>query len=479
MNASKCCVYEFGEFHIDSEKRVLLHNGEVVPLTPKVFETLIQLVQHQGEILKKDELMRAIWPDTVVEENNLNQNISALRRVFKELTGNDRYILTIPGTGYRFVVRVAILNGDSEQEKQFTPVVPPEMSPIQNGTIGGASHRLEPPRRKKPLKLGIAVTAALFLLVICVAIWKSQPRPPIITNVVRITNDRKAKIPINGAVTDGLHLYFIEGGPGSGSGIAQVSAMGGETTWIATSLKDALAILDISPDKSKLLLVAGPGGGDSDEFWVQPLPAGTPRRVGNLKARGPAWTPDGSHIIYSYQHKIAIVNEDGSDPHTIAEIPGSARWFRYSPDGRRIRFSLLRDMENSSSLWEMRADGTNLHQLLPNWKESLDQCCGKWSPDGNYYYFLTGAFFLGGGGPSQGIWVMPEYRSIFRQNIAPTRLTTGPLRFGAPTPSSDGKRIFAVGDESRVELFSYDPHAQRFDSYLGGLSAGPVALSPD
>jgi Tol biopolymer transport system component len=116
---------------------------------------------------------------------------------------------------------------------------------------------------------------------------------------------------------------------------------------------------------------------------------------------------------------------------------------------------------------------------LPNWKESLDQCCGRWSPDGNYYYFLTSAFVSGGGGPSQGIWVIPEHRSIFRRDIAPTRLTTGPLRFGTPTPSSDGKRIFAVGDESRVELFSYDPHAQRFNFYLGGLSASAVAFSPD
>ena len=325
----------------------------------------------------------------------------------------------------------------------------------------------------------MVIGTSLCLVVTAFAVWRGQSRMPAVTNIVRLTNDRKAKFPINGAVTDGLHLYFMEVGPsGSGSGIAQVSAMGGETTWITTSLKDALAILDISPDKSKLLVLAGVGGNDSKEFWVQPLPAGTPRRVGNLKAFSADWTPDGSHIIYSYQHKIAIVNEDGSDPHTIAEIPGSAAWFRYSPDGRLIRFSILQDTENLSSLWEMRADGTNLHQLLPNWKESLDQCCGRWSPDGNYYYFLTSAF-LSGGGPSQGIWVMPEHRSIFRRDIAPTRLTTGPLLFGAPTPSSDGKRIFAVGDESSVELFSYDPHSQRFDFYLGGLSAGPVAFSPD
>jgi Tol biopolymer transport system component len=333
--------------------------------------------------------------------------------------------------------------------------------------------------RKIHRKLGIVIGTSLCLIVAAFAVWRGQSGMPAVANIVRLTNDRTAKFSINGAVTDGLHLYFMEREPSvSGSRIAQVSAMGGETTWITTSLKDALAILDISPDKSKLLLVAGVTGSVSKEVWVQPLPAGTPRRVGNLKAYSADWTPDGSHIIYSDQHKIAIVNEDGIDPHTIAEISGSAAWFRYSPDGRLIRFSILQDSGNSSALWEMHADGTNLHQLLPNWKESLDQCCGRWSPDGNYYYFLTSAFF-GDGGPSQGIWVMPEHRSIFRRDSAPTRLTAGPLRFGAPMPSSDGKRIFAVGDESRVELFSYDPHAQRFDSYPGGLSAGPVAFSPD
>ena len=336
--------------------------------------------------------------------------------------------------------------------------------------------------RKIQRKLGIVIGTSLFLVVTAFAVWRGQSRLPAVANIVRLTNDQKAKIPINGVVTDGLHLYFMEAMPSeSRRGIAQVAAVGGETTWIQTTLKEVLAIPDISPDKSKLLLVAGVdgAGSDSNEFWVQPLPAGTPRRVGNIKAFTADWTPDGSHIIYSYQHKIAIVNEDGSDPHTIAEIPGSAAWFRYSPEGRLIRFSILQDMENSSSLWEMRADGTNLHQLLPNWKESLDQCCGRWSPDGNYYYFLTSAFFSGGGGPSQGIWVMPEHRSIFRGDSEPVRLATGPLHFGAPTPSTDGKSLFAVGDELRVELLSYDPHAQRFDSYLGGLSAGPVAFSPD
>ncbi len=439
-------------------------------------------MRNPQKLIAKEELLNAVWGDAIVTDSSLTRTIAQLRRLLGDEIRSPRYIETVATVGYRFLYKVEIAEDASENlEETGKPAMVPAFpaNPLTQVDNCVAS-RAKTPGATGHLRLGIAVSVVAVLFLIGLAIWYSGPQRLTVANIVRLTNDRKAKIPYNGVVTDGLHLYFMEGTPSeSGRGIAQVAAVGGETTWIQTTMKEALAIHDISPDKSKLLLVTGVSGGDSYEFWVQPLPAGTPRRVGNLKALAMNWTPDGSHIIYSYHHKIGIANEDGSDPHTIAETPGSGGAFRYSPDGRLIRFSLLQDSENSSSLWEMRADGTNLHPLLPNWQESLDQCCGRWSPDGNHYYFLTGSFFLGGGGPSQGIWVMPEHRSIFRRDIAPTRLTTGPLRFGAPTPSSDGKSLFAVGDESRVELFSYDPRAQRFDSYLGGLSAGPVAFSPD
>ena len=79
--------YEFGPFCLDVSQRLLARDGTTVPLTPKVFDTLLHLVQHSGTALSKDELMRAIWPKTVVEENNLNQNISILRRVLERPRG--------------------------------------------------------------------------------------------------------------------------------------------------------------------------------------------------------------------------------------------------------------------------------------------------------------------------------------------------------------------------------------------------------
>ena len=172
------------------------------------------------------------------------------------------------------------------------------------------------------------------------------------------------------------------------------------------------------------------------------------------------------------------MNEDGSDPHTIAEIPGSAAWFRYSPDGRLIRFSILQDI---GEFQFPLGNACGWDKSSPTFAE-LEGVAGpvlRKVVSGRQLLLLPHKRLFGGGGPSQGIWVMPEHRSIFRGDSEPVRLTTGPLRFGAPTPSTDGKSLFAVGDELRVELFSYDPHAQRFDSYLGGLSAGPVAFSPD
>ena len=106
MSGPQPSVYEFGEFRIEAGKRLLLRDGAPVPLTPKAFDTLLLLVQNRQRIVEKDELMQAIWPDTTVEENNLNQNISTLQRVLGESRGENRYIATIPGKGYRFIADV-------------------------------------------------------------------------------------------------------------------------------------------------------------------------------------------------------------------------------------------------------------------------------------------------------------------------------------------------------------------------------------
>src|SRR5216684_4491216 len=99
-------LYEFGQFRVDAGERVLLRSGEVVPLPPRVFDTLLLLVRNSGRALDKDVLMKELWPDTFVEEANLAQHISLLRKVFGESRTEPQYIETIPRRGYRFLATV-------------------------------------------------------------------------------------------------------------------------------------------------------------------------------------------------------------------------------------------------------------------------------------------------------------------------------------------------------------------------------------
>ena len=99
-------MYRFSEFELDPLKRVLSRRGNTVPLTSKVFDTLLFLVEHRDRIVSKDELLRFLWPRTVVEEANLSQNIFMARKALGERAQDHHYIVTIPGKGFRFAAAV-------------------------------------------------------------------------------------------------------------------------------------------------------------------------------------------------------------------------------------------------------------------------------------------------------------------------------------------------------------------------------------
>jgi TolB-like protein/DNA-binding winged helix-turn-helix (wHTH) protein len=102
--------YEFGPFRLDPGKRLLLRDNKPVPLQLKAFETLLLLVRNSEQVVLKDELMKALWPDTFVEESNLAQNIFVLRKTLGETPGDHRYIVTIPGRGYSFAGKARIVS---------------------------------------------------------------------------------------------------------------------------------------------------------------------------------------------------------------------------------------------------------------------------------------------------------------------------------------------------------------------------------
>src|SRR5215471_18081234 len=175
MNEPKSHNYEFGDFRVDTARRQLLRRGgEVLPLKPKVFDTLLYLLQHSGSVVEKEELMRAIWPDAFVEENNLNQNVSKLRRMLGESRGENRFIVTVPGRGYRFAADVKALAEDASAVPS-APVAP---------QVEDARDYSKPRLRKRSLrdhmsKTVLIVVVAALLAVGATYIWRAQIKPPL------------------------------------------------------------------------------------------------------------------------------------------------------------------------------------------------------------------------------------------------------------------------------------------------------------
>ncbi|MGZ4807706.1 MAG: winged helix-turn-helix domain-containing tetratricopeptide repeat protein [Thermoanaerobaculia bacterium] len=148
-------IYAFGRFRLDPLTRVLRRDGEVVPLKPKVFDTLLALVSAGGQSISKSQLMQTVWADTAVEENNLTQNISALRKIFGEQPDEHRYIVTVPGYGYRFVAPVAEVPPDTAARViRRLPLWPLLALPfIAIAAI--VAYRFMPPRRTKAVMLAV------------------------------------------------------------------------------------------------------------------------------------------------------------------------------------------------------------------------------------------------------------------------------------------------------------------------------------
>jgi TolB-like protein/DNA-binding winged helix-turn-helix (wHTH) protein/Tfp pilus assembly protein PilF len=158
--------YEFGPFRVDPSQRLLLRDGRPVPLQPKAFETLLVLVQNSEKPLLKDELMKALWPDSFVEESNLAQNIFVLRKALGDTGGESRYIVTLPGKGYRFVQNVRIL-AEGERASQ-TQVTTEENPPPSILGMGWRDRRTRAPM----LVLGMVILLAAGYLA-----WRPSRRP--------------------------------------------------------------------------------------------------------------------------------------------------------------------------------------------------------------------------------------------------------------------------------------------------------------
>lgn len=210
MGISPDRVYEFGDFRLDvANRRLSRREGEPVRLTPRVFDTLCFLVEHHDTVLDKERLMEAVWPDSIVEENNLSQNISALRRVFGEAPGSHHYIVTVPGRGYRFVAKVKTAADRPDQVIAAAPASPD----------AEASQTASTPGIARPIKRRFGARMLLLLAILFVGIGtllflsrRAHPsaagteHPP-----VRISEKSIAVLPFANLSADPENQFFVEG----------------------------------------------------------------------------------------------------------------------------------------------------------------------------------------------------------------------------------------------------------------------------
>jgi eukaryotic-like serine/threonine-protein kinase len=296
----------------------------------------------------------------------------------------------------------------------------------------------------------------------------------------QISNDGRGKGLFSAMVTDGSRLYFGEDS-GMASVIAQISTEGGETALLPEAPVGQLEVQDISPSRSELLVSNYMGFGHELGWplWVLPIPAGAPRRVGNVLATCAAWSPDGREIAYIRDRDLYRAKRDGSEARKLTTLPGTAWWLRWSPDGSRLRLTLGNPLGRMGALaiWEVSADGTGLHPFLADWNQPPAACCGNWTPDGKYFVFQATR-----NGKTE-IWATRErgsllgaFRKVDRQ---PVQVTGGQLNSMMPVVSPNGKKLYVVGQQLRGEVTRYDSKSRHWVPFLSSISAEFVNFSRD
>ena len=477
-------IYEFGPFRLEPSERKLLRGNEIVALTPKAFDTLVFLVRNSGHLIEKDELLRRLWPDSFVEEGSLSNNIFMLRKALGE---DPPFIETVPRRGYRFVGAVRqlpdaaptrlekpLVEGHREVANEVSMDLRPSSAVVAAIPKTAAVEAGRPDANTNFRWIGVLAAVIVISAIAATFVWLRLPQtPPRVLATTKLTKD---DVPKNRLLTDGARLY-IEEDQGTRAFVVQAALTGGETSLISTPFGSPV-LMDISPDHSQLLVGNG-FGNEPTEFWALPLPSGPPHRIADVTGSYGKWSPDGRQLVFAKGGNVLyLAKADGTDARMLCTVANGVVWqTQFSPDSTRIRFGVWNDKERSSSIWEIRTDGTDLHPLLPGWRNPPAECCGVWSPNVRYFLFLVRSSPVLAGG---NIWALQESNSAFRKY--PSRLfqlTAGPMLFGAMTWSPDGKKLFARGFQNRGELIRYDAQRREFVSFLSGIWATDVHFSRD
>ncbi|HXY10626.1 MAG TPA: protein kinase [Terriglobales bacterium] len=319
----------------------------------------------------------------------------------------------------------------------------------------------------------IAAAAMVILAVVAYLLRPTLP-PPRITGYTQLTHDGLAKTFAGQAVaivlTDGSRVYIQENLDGRYI-VGQVSVAGGDTVPMPMPFPN-VALDNISPDKSELVVGSFSGSETLQPIWAVPVLGGSPRRLIEQLGADAVWKSNGDRLL-AQNNQLLEISSSG-DQRKLASLPSNffVYWLRWSPDGKVLRF--MANTPIGDSIWEMNPDGSHLHQLYADWHGAKEVGGGNWTPDGKYFVFW------GVPGSRSDLWAVQEKGDFWHKvSHDPVRLTSGPLNLESPQPSADGKKIFAVGSQLRAELVRYDAKSGQFLPYLSGISATGVDFSRD
>ena len=361
--------FEFGPFLLDSGKRLLLRSGEPVPLAPKVLDTLLALIQHRADVISKDDLLRLVWGDTVVEEGGLARNISLLRKTLGEKPDDHRYIVTVPARGYRFVADV----------REPVAPAPPPPEPVPATIPPAASGTMFVRRRHSAWQVAgiaglvlLAGATALVWLTASSSVFHSSP----LTNhrLIRVTST--AGLNTDPALSsDGQLIAYASDRAGTDNLDIWVQPVHGDTPTRITSAEGDEVEPSFSPDGSLIAFSGGEIGG----IYVVGALGGQPRLiVQGARTRRPRFSPDGRFLLYwvgqtawvimpgnsvpGATGTLAVVPANGGTPRALAGEFASARYGVWSPDGKKILFVGERggDPEASLDWYVIDADGSRV-----------------------------------------------------------------------------------------------------------------------
>lgn len=462
-------LFRFGPFQVDSVSGELLKNGIRVKLQEQPFRLLVVLLENAGELVTREELRHRIWrDDTFVDfDSSLRVTVRKLREALGDDAENPRYIETIPKRGYRFLGPAAQAGATA-----ISPAAPPPAPaavPVVTAPDAVTVHK------STSAKLWIiGLVGAAVIAIGLSAYWLTLPvRPPRVLSSRQLTFDGHSKeAPI---LTDGSRLYFAVSIDSFGP--YEVAIGGGEPVRLATPDMSPYffeGLGAISMDGSKLLLHTSQAYLWRGPLWVIPTVSGPGHRINDVTAADAAWFPDGNRIVYASGRALYVANSDGTESRQFLKVNGTPSWMRWSPDGRLLRFTVTDPLTNTTSLWQVRNDGSGLQPFLAGWNTSPAECCGSWTRDGRYFVFQSTHNFR------SDVWAIRERPGLLQKpEPTPVQLTSGPLSFKGPQPSYDGAKLFAIGVQRRGELLRYDRKSKQFTPYLSGISADTVDFSKD